>query len=260
MIGGLLWGLVPYIILFAFITAVMLYEFYHMTMGEDFRGLQTAAIAVGTVFFLLVNRFVFGTLSLPVLTASSLLMVVGLMAASVLQKEHTHFLKTAYLYAGLVYVALPLALSNEVVGCTGQYSGLLMLSFFTIIWCSDVGAYCFGMVFGQKIWPAKMCPAISPKKSWAGFLGGLLVAMLAGAVLYWTGLVAFPIWHCLALAAIMNVAGVLGDLFESLWKRAVGIKDSGKIIPGHGGLLDRFDSSLFAFPAGMFYLLITGLI
>jgi phosphatidate cytidylyltransferase len=135
-----------------------------------------------------------------------------------------------------------------------------MVSFFCIIWASDVGAYCFGMLLGQKIWPAKMCPAISPKKSWAGFIGGLLMAMLAGAILHWTVLWSFPMVHCLAVSAIMHVLGVLGDLFESLWKRATGIKDSGNIIPGHGGLMDRFDSALFAIPAGFIYLLTLGLI
>ena len=69
----------------------------------------------------------------------------------------------------------------------------------------------------------------------------------------------FPIWHCMIMAALMHVTGVFGDLFESLWKRAAGIKDSGSIIPGHGGLLDRFDSSLFAIPTGVIYLVITGL-
>ena len=85
-------------------------------------------------------------------------------------------------------------------------------------------------------------------------------AMLAGAILHWTGLFAFPIWHCLIVSALMHGTGVLGDLFESLWKRSTGIKDSGNIIPGHGGLMDRFDSALFAIPTGFIYLLIFNLV
>ena len=116
------------------------------------------------------------------------------------------------------------------------------------------------MLLGQKSWSKKLCPSISPKKSWAGFWGGLLTALLTGAILYWTGLFTFPIWHCLIVSALMNVMGVFGDLFESLWKRAAGVKDSGNIIPGHGGLMDRFDSALFAIPVGYIYLLLLHLL
>ena len=83
---------------------------------------------------------------------------------------------------------------------------------------------------------------------------------MTGGVLYWTHLLDFPLLHCLILAAIMNVTGVFGDLFESQWKRVCDIKDSGNLIPGHGGMLDRFDSALFAIPAGVIYLVIIGLL
>ena len=114
------------------------------------------------------------------------------------------------------------------------------------------------MLFGKN--GKKLFPSISPKKSWAGFWGGLLLSMVAAYVLYLTHLLQYPLVHCLILAAIMNVAGVYGDLFESQWKREAGIKDSGNVIPGHGGLLDRFDSTLFAMPAGVAYLLLMHLI
>lgn len=259
MLGGLLFYETLYVILFAFITGVMLYEFYKMTMGNSWKDLQAAAIAIGVAFFLLANEdFFCGHKAWRV--GFAILCVLALMVKSILRKDHTDFLKTAFLYAGLVYIALPLALSNAVVCRDGEYSGLLMVSFFCIIWASDVGAYCFGMLLGQKSWSKKLCPTISPKKSWAGFWGGLLTALLAGAILYWTGLLTFPIWHCLIMAALMNVMGVFGDLFESLWKRAAGVKDSGNIIPGHGGLMDRFDSALFAIPTGYIYLLLFHLV
>ena len=260
MLGGLLFYETLYVILFAFITFVMLLEFYKMTMGKTYRQMQGSGIIVGVLLFLATNSYFFGNLSLKHLVCLGLFFVFSLMLESILLKEdRSQFLKTGYIYAGLLYIALPLALSNAVVCRDGEFSGLLMVAFFCIIWASDIGAYCFGMLFGQKLWPAKMCPAISPKKSWAGYIGGLLMAVLAGAILYWTGLLQFPIWHCMIMAALMHVTGVFGDLFESLWKRAADIKDSGKIIPGHGGLLDRFDSSLFAIPTGVVYLIITGL-
>lgn len=261
MLGGLLFYEFLYTILFAFITYVMLKEFYRMTMGKAYVQSQRSAVVMGVIFFLATNSYFFGSFKLPMLVSFGIIMLLLLMAESIfLYKENSDFLKTGYLYAGLVYIGLPLALSNAVVSRDGEFSGLLMVAFFCIIWASDVGAYCFGMLFGQKSWSKKMCPAISPKKSWAGFWGGLLMAMLAGAILYWTGLFTFPLWHCLVVSALMHGMGVLGDLFESLWKRATGIKDSGNIIPGHGGLMDRFDSALFAIPTGYIYLLIFSLL
>ena len=260
MLGGLLFYKTLYVVLFAFITGVMLHEFYRMTMGHSYAGVQYAAVFFGVLIFFLGNRYFFGQQTLAELVSEAVILVLGIMMMTIVQKDHTDFLKTAYLYAGLVYIALPLTLSNAVVSRGGTFSGLLMVAFFCIIWASDVGAYCFGMLFGQKSWSRKMCPSISPKKSWAGFWGGLFMALVAGAILYWTGLFPFPIWHCLAVAALMNVTGVMGDLFESLWKRAAGIKDSGNIIPGHGGLMDRFDSALFAIPTGFIYLLMLELV
>jgi len=260
MLGGLLFYETLYLILFAFITGGMLYEFYRMTMGESFKDLQRSGIFVGILIFLAANKYFFSGNHLDTSVAFSIIGVLYLMVRSIIRKDHTDFLKTGYLYAGLVYIGLPMALSNAVVSYTGEYSGLLMVAFFCIIWASDVGAYCFGMLFGQKSWSKKMCPSISPKKSWAGFWGGLFMAMVAGAILYWTGLFSFPIWHCLIVSALMHGMGVLGDLFESLWKRAAGIKDSGNLIPGHGGLMDRFDSALFAIPTGFIYLLLFNLV
>ena len=261
MLGGLLFYEFLYTVLFAFITFVMLKEFYRMTMGKAYEQSQRSAVIMGVIFFLSTNSYFFGSFSLTALVGLGLFMLLLLMAESIfLYKENSDFLKTGYLYAGLLYIGLPLALSNAVVCRDGEFSGLLMVAFFCIIWASDVGAYCFGMLFGQKSWSKKMCPAISPKKSWAGFWGGMLMAMLAGAILYWTGLFTFPIWHCLIVSALMHCTGVLGDLFESLWKRSTGIKDSGNILPGHGGLMDRFDSALFAIPTGYIYLLVFSLI
>ena len=259
MLGGLLFYETLFVILFAFLTGGMLYEFYKMTLGATYKKLQITAIVVGVFLFLLGNEYFFSGHK-AVFVLIGIVFILYLMVRTILQKDHTDFLKTAFLYAGLLYIALPMALSNAVVCKDGVFSGLLMVAFFCIIWASDVGAYCFGMLLGQKSWSKKLCPSISPKKSWAGFWGGVFTALLAGAILYWTGLFNFPIWHCLIVSALMNVMGVFGDLFESLWKRAAGVKDSGSIIPGHGGLLDRFDSALFAIPVGYIYLLLLHLL
>jgi len=260
MLGGLLFNKTLYTVLFAFITFVMLGEFYRMTMGKAYKTLQETASMMGAILFYFCAQQVFKEEPLVEELGVAMLILLIVMIESLFYKDHTDFLKTGYIYAGFVYIALPLCLSPMVVYWNGAFTGMLMLAFFIIIWASDVGAYCFGMLLGQKIWPAKLCPSISPKKSWAGYIGGLVTALLAGLVLHWTNLVWFPLHHCLIMAAIMHVMGVFGDLFESMWKRAAGIKDSGNIIPGHGGLLDRFDSALFAIPAGYLYLLIFNLV
>jgi phosphatidate cytidylyltransferase len=124
-----------------------------------------------------------------------------------------------------------------------------------IIWGSDVGAYLFGITLGQK-YGKKLFPSISPKKSWIGFWGGLFMAVALAVGLHYLGLLPFELRHCIVMSVLLNVTGVYGDLIESQWKRHYEVKDSGNIIPGHGGLLDRFDSALIAIPIGIIYLVL----
>ena len=259
MLGGLLFHEAAFGLLFLFISVWMLREFYAMNLGESLKGLQYAALVAGAALFMLGFCYFRGWVSLPVYLGGGMGAALLLMCLAVLTYEPEAFPRFAFILAGQLYVSLPLSLSPALVFRGGVFSGLLLVAFFCIIWASDVGAYCLGMLLGQKLWPARLCPRISPKKSWAGFVGGLLFACLAGAILFWTGLLQLPIGHCLCLAAVMHVLGVFGDLFESLWKRTSGVKDSGNLIPGHGGLLDRFDSALFAIPAACIYLEIFGL-
>lgn len=259
MIGCLLEARYLFPWLFQFILVQMLLEFYQITLGDRHKAVQKVAILLAMTAFVLVWLYL-DSEPLPLKYFSILLLLlVGLLIWMVV--DHKDFKDYAYVLAGLLYIGLPLALSPFVASTgEGGYSGLLMLAFFIIIWSSDVGAYCFGMLFGQKIWPAKMCPEISPKKSWAGFFGGWLTVLAAAYILLRTGMISFPLVHVLVMASLMHVTGVFGDLFESLWKRQFGVKDSGHIMPGHGGLLDRFDSALFAIPVGYVYLLLNGLL
>ena len=164
----------------------------------------------------------------------------------------------AFIIFGIAYIAGPLSLSNQVAFSGGAFNATLLLCFFILIWCSDIGAYVIGTAFGQKENSRKLAPAISPKKSWVGFWGGMAFCILAALLLRASGLLDYPLLHCCILAVILHCGGVCGDLFESLWKRHFGIKDSGNVIPGHGGMLDRFDSTLIAMPLGALYLSLTG--
>ena len=258
MIGCLLGGRYWFLPLFLFIQGQMMHEFYQITMGGKHKVMRGAANVLAAFAFCLVFVYT-GPKSFPVKFFGLILpLLVCLLIGMVV--DHKDFKEYAYVLAGLLYIGLPLALSPFVVTTATGYSGLLMLAFFIIIWSSDVGAYCFGMVFGQKIWPAKMCPEISPKKSWAGFFGGWLTVLVAAYILIRTGMIDFPVVHVLVMASLMHVTGVFGDLFESLWKRQFGVKDSGNIMPGHGGLLDRFDSALFAIPTAYVYLVLFELV
>lgn len=258
VLGGLLVNQYLYAALFILMMGTMLYEFYRMTMGDAYRYSQILAILLGiSAFSVVFSIFAFG-LDIRFISLNAILLL-AIMITSLFAKDKTDFKSYGFIYTGLLYIAMPLTLSNCIMfDQSGNFSGLMMLSFFCIIWASDVGAYCFGLLFGKN--GKKLFPSVSPKKSWAGFWGGLVMALVTGAVLYWTKMLSFPLIHCLILSAIMNVTGVFGDLFESQWKRVCDIKDSGNLIPGHGGMLDRFDSALFAIPAGVIYLVIIGLL
>lgn len=152
---------------------------------------------------------------------------------------------------GQLYIAVPLALTIRLTlevdpySSMTQYNGLLLLAIFIFIWVNDTGAYLVGSRWGKR----RLAPSISPKKSVEGSIGGLLLVLLSAVVLR---LLLFPelSWlRILLIAVVVAIFGTIGDLFESSLKRRAGVKDSGKLIPGHGGILDRIDSLLLAVPA-----------
>ena len=152
---------------------------------------------------------------------------------------------------GQLYIAVPLALTIRLTlvvdpfSSMTQFDGLLLLAIFIFIWVNDTGAYLVGSRWGKR----RLAPNISPKKSVEGSIGGLLLVLLSAVVLR---LLLFPelSWlRILLIATVVAVFGTIGDLFESSLKRQAGVKDSGKLIPGHGGILDRIDSLLLAVPA-----------
>lgn len=130
-------------------------------------------------------------------------------------------------------------------------SWVYLFAVLVLVWSADTSAYLVGRAAGGR----PLCPKISPQKSVEGFLGGLLGAVIAGTVLAFF-LTELPLKHFIGLSVVVGIGGQLGDLFESTWKRQAGLKDSGRILPGHGGILDRFDSFLIACPLSYYYLLI----
>lgn len=174
---------------------------------------------------------------LPVLLAAALTLFRG--GTAPLHELGAHLLV-------LLYVALPFGLVPPLVARGWE----LFLGFMVLLWTSDTGAYVVGRLVGRH----PLFPRVSPKKTVEGLLGGLAFTLLAAWVIarFWTAL---PLTHWLALAVVVTITGTLGDLLESAFKRAAGVKDSGTLLPGHGGLLDRFDGFLLALPATWAYLL-----
>ena len=152
---------------------------------------------------------------------------------------------------GVIYVALPMSLMLFIplLLSGGVWRAEAFLFYLFIVWGNDVFAYLAGVTMGKH----KMCPRISPKKSWEGFVGGIIGAMAMGAVGSYVVGGGLGMW--LGLSLVVAVTSVFGDLVESMFKREAGIKDSGNIMPGHGGILDRFDALLISSPFAFVYLM-----
>ena len=246
-----------------FCLVVMMREFLQITCGKDYRYSQILSIIAGATLFSLVYCYKMNWLP-GRLVILSFVPVFILMINSLYVKDKTRFDRFANLYTAILYIAVPWSVLNFAAFAQegGAFDGKLLLCFFGIIWGSDVGAYIFGITLGQK-YGKKLFPSISPKKSWIGFWGGMFAAVGVAVALYYLDL--FPavcasdttnVLNYAGMAVLLHVTGVYGDLIESQWKRHYNVKDSGNIIPGHGGLLDRFDSALIAIPMGVIYLVI----
>ncbi len=164
--------------------------------------------------------------------------------------------KLKYVVLAIFYTTIPFMLMNILVDTE---RGALLLSFFIVMWAGDVGAYCIGTAFGQGVHGHKLAPKISPKKSWEGVFGGAIFAIATALVLKYFGLLRFSDFtpstiSVILFSVIVFTLCVCGDLLESKIKRKFGVKDSGSIMPGHGGFLDRFDSMLLALPGAVIFL------
>ena len=255
MLAALLTNKYIFGVVMLFALVVMMREFLRMTCGKNYWFSQILSILAGATLFAL--TFLFKGFNFPGrLVILAFVPVFILMINSLYVKDKSRFDKFSNLYAALIYIAVPWSVLNfAVFNGQGDFNGILLLCFFAIIWGTDVGAYLFGITLGQK-YGKKLFPSISPKKSWIGFWGGLATAVAVAVALHYAGLFCFDLIHCICMALLLSVTGVYGDLIESQWKRHYEVKDSGSIIPGHGGLLDRFDSALIAIPIGIIYLVV----
>ena len=224
-------------------------EFYKLARETGLSPQRWMGLAVGVLLFAL-NFIVFRQFSRSVTDEAGgavlyLLLYIGLLlptlfVCELFRRSATPLANLGATLLGVLYVAVPLSLLLyvPVLAGDGVWRPETVLCYIFIIWANDVFAYLVGMTFGRH----RLCERLSPKKSWEGFFGGL-----AGAVAVWGG-----------LALVASLSGVAGDLVESMFKREAGVKDSGQVIPGHGGVLDRFDALLLSAPYVFLYLLLVG--
>ena len=248
------------ILLFALVTGLTVWEYTGIVNGiENVCVNRFLATVAAVYFFLGMAGFCAGIVPSAVFIPY-LLTVVYMFISELYTKAPNPINNWAYTMLSQMYIALPFSMINilafEYSAFDGQihYDMLLPLSIFIFLWTNDTGAYCSGSLFGKH----KLFPRISPAKSWEGSIGGGIFVLIAAAVIGY--LANDGEAHRLSIAGWMGLGlvvvffGTWGDLVESLFKRTLGVKDSGTLLPGHGGMLDRFDSSLMAIPAAVIYL------
>lgn len=251
LLSGILFNMYFFLGLFFLIAMLSLKEFYGLLKASDqhpqlFFGSLTGAFMAGcTVLYLGFERN--AEIFLVLLPFIFILFI-----AELYRKKALPFSNIAQTLLGLVYVMLPFCLYMMLGFIMGpEYDFRLPLGFMLLLWASDTGAYFTGVRFGKK----RLFERISPKKSWEGFFGGMICSLIMAAILSrYFNILTFWQWEIVAL--IVVTGGAFGDLVESLFKRSVDIKDSGSILPGHGGVLDRFDGLLLAAPFVFSYLML----
>lgn len=255
MVGCILYNPLSFGFLFALISMLTVFEFGQLVnqSGEVYisKVLASLGAAYLSLAFMAYSMSVEGVR----IFAPYLAFLLFILIKELYQKRENPIGNWAYSMLSQLYIALPFALLN-LLGFQGNaidqsiaYNPIFPLSIFIFLWLSDTGAYCFGSLLGKH----RLFERISPKKSWEGSIGGGIVSLASTFALgYFFPFMTYVEWAGLALTVV--VFGTWGDLVESLMKRQLGVKDSGNFLPGHGGLLDRFDSSLLAIPAAVIYL------
>lgn len=248
IIGGMIIHPVTFAALFLIIEILALQEFFRLMRRCGASSQSIYGSALGGYMF--IASFLWYFINIGVyfsLLIFPLLIFVFIWELYRVKKRP--IINIASTFLGIIYIALPFSLLNHIAYFSGQYSGKLILGIFILMWASDTGAYVFGVLFGKN----RLFERISPKKSWEGFFGGLFTSILSAYIMTkFYGVFVHEEWY--VISVLMVIFGTLGDLVESLFKRSINLKDSGRILPGHGGILDRFDSILLAIPAIFTYL------
>lgn len=256
LLAGILINEYTFAAIFVIITGLSLWEFYGLVKNDAKVPVSRLWNAVSGILLFAGVFLYFSQFSTAIGLVVYLVFLLITLIRELYLKHEDPLKSIAYAIFGQVYIAGSFSLVNCLVFNfhTDYYSPVFILAVLVLIWVNDSFAYLTGMALGKH----RLFERISPKKSWEGFFGGAMFAI--GASIAFSYLTATPLnvagW--IGFAVVVVAAGTWGDLFESLIKRTLGVKDSGNMIPGHGGILDRFDSTIFSIPAATAYLMILG--
>ncbi|WP_295936764.1 phosphatidate cytidylyltransferase [uncultured Alistipes sp.] len=257
VLGAIIWSQWSYAALLLALLVGGMFEFYTLARKQGNEPQQLLGIVAGVVLFAL--NFAFVSDDIEVLRSDRAIFASGLAFLLLLlpvmficelyRKNDNPASAIGTTLMGVIYVALPLSLLCYFPLFGGGWNPWTVVAYIFIIWANDVFAYLVGMSIGRH----RLFERISPKKSWEGFFGGIVGAIAMGVAAAYV--LDASVWVWAGLALVTAVFGVLGDLVESMLKRAAGVKDSGNLIPGHGGVLDRFDAMLLSAPFVFVYML-----
>jgi phosphatidate cytidylyltransferase len=250
ILGSVFGGPIVFIPLFGIITLGSLLEFYSLVFGKGNYVRKFLGVLMGGIIYLVPSLYFYGALTSLLPLAWLIPLVFACFIAELYLKSPQPFQLLGLLFTGCIYIAVPFTL---LVGSGfnryGEFEPVLLVCIFSFIWINDTGAYVTGRSFGKH----PLFLRISPKKTIEGMAGGLALVVIAAFVMAKLQDV-LTLEQCLVSGMILSIFSVLGDLVESMLKRSLNVKDSGKLLPGHGGLLDRFDALIGAVPFVYFYL------
>jgi phosphatidate cytidylyltransferase len=243
VIGSILLSKYSFILLCFLLMALCLNEFYDLTRNNQRKPQSITGLLVGSMLFVMVALYALGYVK-PILLLLNLALIFFIFGFELYRNTEKPITNIAVTIMGVCYVAIPFSIFT-LIGfmINDTYSIEMVLGFLFLLWANDVGAFFVGISIGKH----KLFPSVSPKKTWEGFFGGMLFAVGISIGLYYSfGLQ--PMWVWIGEALLISNFGTLGDLVESMFKRNLNTKDSGTLLPGHGGFLDRFDGLLLSAP------------
>jgi len=232
------------------LSVLSLFEFYKLIKNSGIRPHRNIGLTAGALIFLMSAGLHYLEYDVKYLLLC-IPLIFSVFIAELYKKNKIPFANISYTFVGFAYVTIPFCFFHALgfLSDWNEYNFHYPLAFLLMLWGNDTGAYLFGVKYGKR----KLFERHSPKKSWEGFFGGMFTSLLVGVILSFI-FTESSLWVWAGMAVLIASFGTLGDLIESMLKRSLDTKDSGGLLPGHGGLLDRFDGLLLAAPVVYAYL------